>query len=186
MDRENANFDKVLADIKDHFPENIVPVQLPIGAEEDFKGVVDLIQMKALLFETGSGKITEAEIPADMMDEVESYREQVIEAAAETDDELLTKYLEGEELTDEEIISGIKNAVVDGSTVFVFCGSALNNVGIKPLMDFIIECMPDPTHHPEVRDKKDLDKEPLAALVFKTIADPYIGRLNFSGYLPGP
>ncbi|MGI6487058.1 MAG: elongation factor G [Syntrophomonadaceae bacterium] len=179
MDRENANFDKVLADIKEQFPENIVPVQLPIGAEDDFKGVVDLIQMKALLFEAGSGKITEAEIPADMMDEVESYREQVIEAAAETDDDLLTKYLEGEELTDEEIQFGIKNAVVDGTAVFVFCGSALNNVGIKPLMDFIIDCMPDATHHPEVRDKEDLDKEPLAALVFKTIADPYIGRLNF-------
>ena len=119
---------------------NIVPVQLPIGAEDNFKGVVDLVKMKALIFESDTGKINETDIPADMMDDVENYKEELIEAAAEANDELLTKYLEGEELTDAEILEGIKDATINGSTVFVFCGSALNNIGIKPFMDFIIDC----------------------------------------------
>ena len=178
MDRENASFDKVLADMKEKFSSPIVPLQIPIGAEANFKGVVDLVRMKALLFEPGTGKMTESDIPSELMDEAEAYREQLVEAAAEGDDELLNKYLEGEELTDEEIRRGIREAAVNGTAVFVFCGSALNNMGIQPLMDFIVDCMPDPTHHPDVKGK-DVNAEPLAALVFKTIADPYIGRLNF-------
>ncbi|NLU49033.1 MAG: elongation factor G [Syntrophomonadaceae bacterium] len=178
MDRENASFAKCLDELRERFPENIVPLQLPIGAEANFKGVVDLVKMKALLFEPGTGKMTEADIPADMMDEVETYKEQLIEAAAEGDDDLLNKYLEGEELTDDEIRAGIKAAAANGTAVFVFCGSALANMAIQPVMDFIVECMAPPSMHPDVRGK-DLASEPLAALVFKTIADPYIGRLNF-------
>lgn len=177
MDRENADFDKVIKKIKDTFPNNIVPVQLPIGAEDNFKGVVDLIKMKAILFERGTGKITITDIPADMMDDVEAYKEELIEAAAEADDELLAKYLEGEELSDEEIMVGIKKAAVAGSAVFVFCGSALNNVGVQPVMDFIVDCMGSPEHNPLVAGK-DMEAEPLVAQVFKTIADPYIGRLT--------
>ncbi|HHV15708.1 MAG TPA: GTP-binding protein [Gelria sp.] len=172
MDREHADFYKVLDEMKESFTNNIVPVQLPIGAEDNFKGVVDLVKMKALIFESDTGKINETDIPADMMDDVENYKEELIEAAAEANDELLTKYLEGEELTDAEILEGIKDATINGSTVFVFCGSALNNIGIKPFMDFIIDCSATPDTNPIVKDK-DLDNEPLAAQVFKTIADPY-------------
>lgn len=175
MDRENANFYKVLDDIKNKFSGTIVPLQLPIGAEANFQGVVDLLKMKALIFEPGSGKYREEEIPADMMAEVESYQEQLIEAAAEGDDDLLTKYLEGEELTDQEIRVGIAEAASRGAAVFVFCGSALNNIGVLPVMDFIVDCMAPP----QANADKDMSSEPLAALVFKTIADPYIGRLNF-------
>jgi len=111
MDRENANFYKTLDDLRDKFSGTIVPLQLPIGAEASFKGVVDLLKMKALIFEPGSGKYKEEEVPADMMADVESFKEQLIEAAAEGNDELLVKYLEGEELTDEEIRSGIGRSI---------------------------------------------------------------------------
>lgn len=177
IDRENADYYKALNEMKESFSDNIVPVQLPIGAEDNFKGVVDLVKMKALIFEPGTGKISETDIPADMMDDVETYKEALIEAAAEANDELLTKYLEGEELSDTEILEGIKQAAASGTAVFVFCGSAINNIGIKPLMDFIVDCSATPDTNPMV-EGKDLDNEPLAAQVFKTIADPYIGRLN--------
>ncbi|NLX01321.1 MAG: elongation factor G [Syntrophomonadaceae bacterium] len=177
IDRENADFYKALNEMKESFSDNIVPVQLPIGAEDNFKGVVDLVKMKALIFEPGTGNISETDIPADMMDDVETYKEALIEAAAEANDELLTKYLEGEELSDTEILEGIKQAAASGTAVFVFCGSAINNIGIKPLMDFIVDCSATPDTNPMV-EGKDLDNEPLAAQVFKTIADPYIGRLN--------
>ena len=182
MDRENSDFYKVLDQLKDSFSDIIVPVQLPIGSESNFKGVVDLVKMKAYIFEEGSGKMSEAEIPAEMMDDVEIYKEQLIEAAAEADDELLAKYLEGEELSDEEILGGIKKAAASGSAVFVFCGSALKNIGIKPFMDFVVDCAATPEDNPVYQD---IDKSKLAIQVFKTIADPYIGRLNmfrvFSG-----
>ncbi|MDD2619363.1 MAG: elongation factor G [Syntrophomonadaceae bacterium] len=177
MDRENADFYKALAELKDTFGDNIVPVQLPIGAEANFKGVVDLIRMKALLFEPGSGKMTVSDIPADMMDDAETYKEALIEAAAEADDDLLSKYLDGEELSDEEIMAGIKSAAANGSAVFVFCGSALNNIGASPLLDFIVDCGTSPEHN-EIVKGKDIENEPLTAQVFKTIADPYIGRLT--------
>jgi len=175
IDRENADFYKVLDEMKNTFSDNIVPVQLPIGAESSFKGLVDLVKMKAYTFEEGSGKISEGEIPAEMMDDAEIYKEQLIEAAAEADDDLLTKYLEGEELSDEEILDGIKKAAASGSAVFVFCGSALKNIGIQPFMDFLIDCAAVPEDNPIY---KEMDQDKLAIQVFKTIADPYIGRLN--------
>jgi elongation factor G len=177
MDRENADFYKVLDEMKSTFTDNIVPVQIPIGAEDNFRGVVDLVKMKALIFEAGTGKLNEEDIPAEMMDEVETYKEELIEAAAEANDDLLTKYLEGEELSDEEIKAGIKEAAANGSAVFVFCGSALNNIGVASLMDFCVDCSATPDSNALV-EGKDLESEPLAAQVFKTIADPYIGRLT--------
>jgi len=125
MDRENADFYKVINEIKSTFSDHVVPLQLPIGKEDSFKGIVDLLKMKAYLFESGTGKMTEAEVPADMMDDVEMARMELIEAAAEANDELLTRYLEGEELSDEEITQGIKEAAAAGTSVFAFCGSAL-------------------------------------------------------------
>ncbi len=177
MDRENADFDKTLAAIKSAFPDTVVPVQLPIGAEDSFKGVVDLLKMKAYIFEAGSGKFTETDIPADMMDDVDTYKMELIEAAAEANDELLTRYLEGEELSDAEILQGVKEAAAAGSAVFVFCGSTLKNMGVQPLMDFIVDCSPTPDRNRLVAGK-DIQNLPLCAQVFKTIADPYIGRLN--------
>lgn len=177
MDRENADFYKVLDEMKSTFADNIVAVQLPIGAEENFRGIVDLIKMKALIFEPGTGKISEEEIPAEMMDDVETYKEELIEAAAEANDDLLTKYLEGEELSDEEIKAGIKEAAASGSAVFVFCGSAINNIAVSSLMDFCVDCGATPDRNALV-EGKNIESEPLAAQVFKTIADPYIGRLT--------
>lgn len=177
MDREHANFYKVLDEMKNTFSDNIVPVQLPIGAEDSFKGVVDLIKMKAYIFDAGSGKAREEEIPDDMMSDAETYKDALVEAAAEANDDLLAKYLEGEELTDSEILQGIKEASFKGSAVFVFCGSSLNNIAITSLMDFLVDCGATPERHPFVAGK-DSAAEPLAAQVFKTIADPYIGRLT--------
>ena len=133
MDRENADFYKVLSQIKSTFADNVVPLQLPIGAEDNFKGVVDLLKMKAYLFEAGTGKMTEAEIPADMMDDVEMYKMEIIEAAAEANDDLLSRYLDGEELSDAEVQLGVKEAASSGSTVFVFCGSTLKNMACSHL-----------------------------------------------------
>ena len=177
MDRENADFYKVLSQIKATFADNVVPLQLPIGAEENFKGVVDLLKMKAYLFEAGTGKMTEAEIPADMMDDVEMYKMEIIEAAAEANDDLLSRYLDGEELSDAEVQLGVKEAASSGSTAFVFCGSTLKNMAIQPLMDFMVECSPTPDRNRLVKGK-DIEKLPFSAQVFKTIADPYIGRLT--------
>ena len=177
MERENADFYKVLAQMKATFSDNVVPIQLPIGAAETFKGIVDLIKMKALMVEAGTGKITEADIPADMMDDVEMYKLELIEAAAEANDDLLTKYLEGEEITDAEIQAGIKAAAANGSAVFVLCGSVISNMGVSSLMDFIVECSPTPDFNQLVKGK-DIAAEPFTAQVFKTIADPYIGRLT--------
>ncbi len=186
MERENADFYKVLAQIKETFSDNVVPIQLPIGAADTFKGIVDLVKMKAFMFEGNSGKMTESDIPADMMDDVEMYKLELIEAAAEANDDLLTKYLEGEEITDEEIKSGIKAAASNGSAVFVLCGSVTNNIGISSLMDFMVDCSPTPDFNALVKGK-DAAAEPFSAQVFKTIADPYIGRLTmfriFSGKL---
>jgi translation elongation factor EF-G len=177
MDRENADFNKVLGAIKSTFSDTVVPLQLPIGAEESFKGIVDLLKMKAYLFEAGTGKMTESEIPAEMMDDVEMYKMEIIEAAAEANDDLLTRYLEGEELSEEEIKMGVKEAAASGSAVFVFCGSTLKNIGIQPLMDFIVESSPTPNCNKLVKGK-DIESLPFSAQVFKTIADPYIGRLT--------
>jgi len=173
MDRENANFEKALDDMHNKLSGTIVPLQIPIGAEADFKGVVDLLKMKALIFGS-DGKYREEEIPAEMMGDIETYKEQLVEAAAEGNDDLLSKYLEGEELSDDEIKAGIAEAASKGAVVFVFCGSATSNIGLLPVMDFIVDCMASPDQVAEGKDK-----EPLAALVFKTNADPYIGRLNF-------
>ncbi len=173
MDRENADFYKVIDDMKNKLSGQIVPVQLPIGSADTFKGVVDLISMKALIFEAGSGKVTVQEIPADMTDDVALYKEALVEAAAEADDDLINKYLEGEELTDDEVRAGIQKAAASGSAVFVFCGCATNNMAVKPLLDFVVDCAAAPDTNIMIKGKN-IETEPMAAQVFKTIADPYI------------
>ncbi|HET6455666.1 MAG TPA: elongation factor G [Armatimonadota bacterium] len=186
MDRENADFYAVAEALRVRFGSRVVPVQLPIGGQDSLKGVVDLVEMKA---QVGAGKATEGEIPADMADAVAKYREALIEAAAEVDDELITKYLEGEELTTEEIARGLAEGFRAGKVVPIFVGSALKDIGVAGLLDKIVATFPSPAELEAVKglnpqskaeeQRKPLDSEPFSALVFKTLADPYVGKLTY-------
>ncbi len=166
MDRENANFDKVLDDLKAKFGANFVPIQLPIGAFTDFSGVASVLENKAY---SGDGKGKEIPVPDDMADYIETYRETLVEAAAEGDDELTMKYLEGEELTPEEIKDGFQKALAMGKVVPVLACSAVKNIGVAQILDFLATYFPAPQ----------VEEGPVAALAFKTIADPYVGKMNF-------
>jgi len=168
MDRENANFYKVLDELVEDFGSSIVPVQLPIGQALDFSGVVDLLEKKAYSYK--DGKAAETAIPADMEDQLSEYREKLIEAAVEADDDLMMKYLEGEDLTPEEITVGLAKGVKQGKVFPVLCGSATKNMAVTTLMDFLVKYFPTP----EVEDGK-----PFCGLVWKTLADPYVGKMNF-------
>ncbi len=166
MDRENADFEKVLNDLESKFKVNFVPIQIPIGAFDTFTGVVDIINEKAYI---GEGKGKESAIPDDLADEIAQYREKLIEAAAESDDDLTIKYLEGEELTPDEIKAGFKKSIALGKVVPVLAGSATKNIGAAQLLDIVANYLPAPEE----------DDSPMATLVFKTIADPYVGKMNF-------
>jgi elongation factor G len=190
MERENANFSKVIDELRDHFGPKIVPVQLPIGNGEAFSGIVDLVKMKAFIKD--GDQLKEGEIPADMMDEVEQAREEMVEAAAVADDELMLKFLEGEELTDKEIEQAVKLGTQTGEMVPVLCGSASDTIGVPLLLDHLVQCMPSPAERTIVgRDEEgnevtiSTDDGQLSALVYKTMADPYVGKLTlfrvFSG-----
>jgi len=176
MDRENANFDRVVQQMKDVFKKNIIPLQLPIGSEDQYSGVIDLLRMKACKYNPKDGSYVEEEIPQDMSDAVESAREAVMEAAAEGNDDLLIKYLDGEVLTEEEIAIGLKEAFLANNFVPVLCGSALNNIGIRHLLDFLVDVAPSPA---DVEGEKSPEGKPFSVLVFKTLADPYVGKLSF-------
>jgi elongation factor G len=185
MDRENANFSQALSQAQAALSGRMVPVQLPIGAQDSFEGVVDLVKMKAYRGEDGK----EGDIPEGMRQEAESYRLQLVESAAETDDELLEKYFEEETLTDEELTRGLAAGLKTGTIVPVLCGSATSNVGVRPLLDAILEYAPSPADAHEVRATNVVTGEeevlepvlqaPLGALVFKTLADPYVGKLTY-------
>ncbi len=184
MDRENADMSNVLAQLKAKFSANFVPVHLPIGSQADFKGVVDLLSMKAYL---GDGKAASA-IPAELMEQAQAAHLQLVEASAEADDELIMKYLDGQALTDDEVHQGLAAAVLSGKIVPVFCGSATQNIGVRLLQDAIARYLPSPVAHVAVAKALRDDSEerltpdpagPLAALVFKTMADPYVGKLTY-------
>ncbi len=189
LDRENANFERVLGQLQEFFGLGAVAVQLPLGSEDNFKGVVDLVKMKAYVYEDNSGmKYTEEDIPQDLKDKADEYREKMIEAVAESDDELLMKYLEGESLTNEEITTGLQKGVLKRQVFPVLCGSATKNLAIQPLLDFIASCLPSPAEVGAIKALKPGKEEielnvdssgPLAALVFKTLADPYVGRVSY-------
>jgi len=200
MDRERANFEKTISEIKEKLPINPVVMHLPIGAEENFKGMVDLVNLKAYLFnEDGSGKATETEIPADMAEDVEMYRENLMESVAETDDELIEKFLEEGELSSEELIQGLKTGILNAELSPVTVSAATANKGSEPLLDVINELMPSPQDKPDVEgvnpendeivSRKPSVDEQFSALVFKTMADPFAGRLTifrvYSGVLTG-
>jgi elongation factor G len=188
MDRTGANFYKVYDQIRDRMRANAVPIQIPIGSESDFKGIVDLVTMKAYFYTNDLGTdIEEREIPEDIKDLADEYRVKLIESVAETDDALTEKYLEGEELTEAEIRKGLHEGTVNGSIVPMICGSAFKNKGVQLLLDAVIEYLPSPLEVPpiqgtlpngETAERSAVDDGPMSALAFKIMADPY-GRLTF-------
>lgn len=189
LDRENADFAGALAQLQKHFGIKVVPVQLPIGKEDNFRGLVDLVEEKAFYFSDEGKKIDEGEIPEELREEAEALREKLIEAAAETEDELLLKYLEGETLEREEILQALRRGISERKIIPVLCGAATKNYGSGPLLDFIKTYMPSPLDRGGVEGilpgseekvvRKVSPDEPFAALVYKTLADPYVGRINY-------
>ena len=179
MERENADFHQTLSQLQGMYGQKCVAFQLPLGAQADFKGVVDLLTMKAYVGEKGEAQ----EVPEELVEQATSLREKLLEAAAETDDALITKYLEGEELSEEELRQGLRAGVSRGSLVPVLTGSATKNVAVTLLMDALCSYLPSPADMAvAVQDGESLQadaKGPLAALVFKTTADPYVGRLTY-------
>lgn len=195
LERENANYKAVLEDLGNAFEANAVPVQLPIGQEASFKGIVDLLSKKAYIYENDeSGKSQESDIPADMQAEVDSMREESLESIVECDDEILEKYLEGNELSDEDIKKALKAGIKDKLIVPVFFGSATKNIGVNLLLDFMGNNLPSPLDRENIKAKnvegndieiKISENESLSALVFKTIADPYAGQLTIMRVFSG-
>ena len=190
MDRTGANFLRVVDQIRERLGGNAFAIQLPIGAEENLKGIVDLIEQKAYIYTNDIGiDIQEEEIPADMVDEVATRREMLIEAVAECDDEVMMKYLEGEEISVEEIKRALRKATVEGKVIPVTGGSAFKNKGVQLMLDAVVDYLPAPIDvaaikgiHPDTDapdERHSDDKEPFAALAFKIMTDPYVGRLTF-------
>lgn len=189
MDITGADFYRVIDMMKSRLGANAVPIQLPIGEEDTFKGNIDLVAMKARMYLDDKGKFEEVEIPENMQEQAEIYRLQLLDAVAESDDELMMKYLEGEELTIEEIQQGIRKATIACAMTPVVCGSSYKNKGVQTLLDAVVAYMPSPTdigaingvdpdtHEPDHRDPS--DALPFSALAFKIMADPYVGKLAF-------
>ncbi|GMV60632.1 elongation factor G [Betaproteobacteria bacterium PRO7] len=190
MDRTGANFFKVYEQMRARLKANPVPVVVPIGAEENFKGVVDLIKMKAILWDEASQgmKFTYEDIPAELRDVAQEWREKMIEAAAEANEELMNKYLEGGELSEEEIKRGLRMRTIAGEIQPMLCGSAFKNKGVQRMLDAVVEFLPSPIDIPPVKgidggdkpaQRKADDAEKFAALAFKIMTDPYVGQLTF-------
>ncbi len=190
MDITGADFFRVVDMMKSRLGANAVPVQLPIGLEDTYKGIIDLIEMKAMVYTDDLGKVSEeTEIPDDLMEQAELYRLNLLDAVAESDDELMMKYLEGEELTIEEIKEGVRKATIACKITPVLCGSSYKNKGVQPLLDAVVDYMPAPTDIPAIRgvnpdsgaeDERPADDgKPFSALAFKIMADPYVGKLTF-------
>ncbi len=189
MDRERADFLKAVDDMEKSLGARAVVVTMPIGAEDTFKGTIDLVRMKARLYKFDEkGTYDEVEIPAEYQDEAERLREQMLEAVAESDDDLMEKYLEGETLSEEDILLGLREGTLTGVFTAVFCGSATANIGVRQLLDYIVACLPSPIDKgtqigvkpgtDEAVERKPSEDEPFSAMVFKTINDPYAGKLT--------
>ncbi len=190
MDIMGADFYNVVQMMKDRLQCNAVPIQLPIGAEDTFKGLIDLVEMKAYVYYDDLGKDERVEeIPADMKDKADEYRAALIEAVAEQDEELMMKYLEGEELTTEEIKATIRKATIANEMVPVLCGTSYRNKGVQNLLDAVVAYMPAPTDIPPIQgvvprtgeetERRSSDSEPFSALAFKIMTDPFVGKLCF-------
>lgn len=193
LDRENSNFDKVLAQLKEKFGISVVPLHIPIGKEASFKGIVDVISMKSRKLD---GKnVVEDEVPADLVDQAKEYKASITEVVAENDETLLDKYFSEGELSDEELIFGLRAGIAKGDIAPVFCGSALGNVGVLTLLDSVVDYLPSPvdvkgaegvntkTNNKETREAS--ANAPFSAFVFKTVADPYVGKLSMFRVLSG-
>lgn len=191
LDQEMANFSQALEEIRQAFNDKtILPIQIPLGEGDSFRGVIDLLEMKSLVYNADTnGNFKEEPIPDDLQEKANEYREALIEAIAESNDELLEKYLEGEELSLDEIKQGLRIAAGSGKIVPVLCGSANKNIGIQPLLDVILLALPSPLERPEAVGKNPRSSQqetrqpsreaPFSALVFKTFADPFAGKLSF-------
>ncbi len=192
MDRAGANFLRVVGQIRTRLGGNPVPIQLPIGAEENFEGVVDLVRMKAIYWDdsTQGMKYEARDISPDMLDECKKYRELMVEAAAESSEDLMTKYLEEGDLSTEEIKQGLRARVVRNEIVLMLCGSAFKNKGVQAMLDAVIEYLPSPADVPAVKghlddaaetpaERNPTDNEPFSALAFKIATDPYVGTLTY-------
>ena len=189
MDITGANFMLCVDQLKNRLKANAVPVQLPIGAEDQFKGIVDLVKMRAFIHKDDLGKeIEECDIPEDLKEKAEKYRAEMVEAVAEQDDELMMKYLDGEELTIDEIREGLRKGTIANTIVPVTCGSSYKNKGVQELLDAIVYYMPSPLDIPHIKgvdeagnevERKTSDSEPFAALAFKIATDPFVGKLCF-------
>jgi elongation factor G len=188
MDRTGANFYKVHEQMRDRLRANAIAIQLPIGSETEFQGIIDLVKQRAYIYANDQGTdIQETDIPAELQAQVDEYRVKLVEAVAETDDTLMAKYFEGEELTEDEIATGLRKGTVAGTIVPVLCGSAFKNKGVQLMLDAVVDYLPSPSEVPPIQgllpngdtvERRADDNEPLAALAFKIMADPY-GRLTF-------
>jgi elongation factor G len=188
MDRTGANFFKVYEQIKDRLRTNAVPIQIPIGAETEFKGIIDLVKMRAKLYKDDLGKeIEDIEIPADLLEVAQEYRALLLEAVAEADEALLEKFMMEEEFTEDEIVKALRKGTVKGTIVPMLCGSAFKNKGVQSLLDAVVDYLPAPTEVPPIKGtledgseavRKSSDEEPFAALAFKITSDQF-GRLTF-------
>jgi elongation factor G len=190
MDRVGADFFRGVNMIRERLGANPVPIQLPVGSEDSFRGIVDLVKMKAYYYIDDLGtRSEETEIPEEMKDLVLEYREKLVEAVAESDEELMMKYLEGEELTEEELVQGIRKATIAVKMIPVVCGSSFKNKGVQLLLDAVVDYLPAPTDIPSIKgvhpdtgsddERHASDNEPFSALAFKIMADPYVGKLAF-------
>ena len=190
MDIMGANFFNVIDMMKDRLKCNAVPIQLPIGAEDTFRGVIDLIKMRAEVYYDDLGKdVRDEDIPADMMDQAQEYHDKLIEAVAELDEDLMMKYLEGEEITMDGVKAALRKGVCNVQIIPVLCGTAYRNKGIQLLLDAIVDYMPAPTDVPPIKginpdteeedERPSSDEAPFSALAFKIMTDPYVGRLTF-------
>ncbi|MEH2057830.1 MAG: elongation factor G [Nostoc sp.] len=188
MDRTGANFYRVHEQIRDRLRANAIAIQLPIGSENDFQGIVDLVRQRAYIYANDQGTdIQETDIPEELQAQVDEFRTKLIEAAAETDDALMAKYFEGEELTEQEVRTALRKGTIAGTIVPVLCGSAFKNKGVQLMLDAVVDYLPAPSEVPPIQgllpngdavERRADDNEPLAALAFKIMADPY-GRLTF-------
>ena len=188
MDRTGANFYKVYEQVRDRLRTNAIPIQLPIGSESEFSGIIDLVKMRAFIYNNDEGTdIEEQDISSEMLELATEYRTKLVEAVAETSDDLMTKYFEGEELTEEEVRLALRKGTIAGTMVPMLCGSAFKNKGVQLLLDGVVDYLPSPLEVPPIQgtlpngetvERPADDQAPLAALAFKVMADPY-GRLTF-------
>lgn len=196
MDIMGADFFRVVSMMKERLKTNAVPIQIPIGKEENFVGIIDLMKNKAEIYKDDLGtQIEESEVPEDMKDLAEEYRAAMIEAIAELDEELMMKYLDGEELTEEELKAALRKGVIANEIVPVICGSSYKNKGVQMMIDAVVDYMPSPLDIPAIKgidavtgeevERHTSDEEPLAALAFKIATDPFVGKLAFTRVYSG-